>query len=196
VRVEELVDKTKARGIISSFVTGCPYGSVVQGLERQYFKKKAWRSSGWNTASTPRNRRPKNRSRASRRSSKCWPVMDLRGIVSLSPGFDVVVASLSLHYFNRKDTVTIFQDVRRLLNPSGILAFRVNAFDDVESGAQADAESWTRVSVDGVSKQFFTLEKIATVLQGSWRILSQEKLTTQRYGYRKSIFEVIAQVQK
>jgi benzoyl-CoA reductase/2-hydroxyglutaryl-CoA dehydratase subunit BcrC/BadD/HgdB len=39
-RVEELVDKTHARGIVSSFVTGCPYGSVVQGLERQYFKKK------------------------------------------------------------------------------------------------------------------------------------------------------------
>jgi benzoyl-CoA reductase/2-hydroxyglutaryl-CoA dehydratase subunit BcrC/BadD/HgdB len=39
-RVEELVEKTKARGIISSFVTGCPYGSVVQGLERQYFKRK------------------------------------------------------------------------------------------------------------------------------------------------------------
>lgn len=40
IRVEELVEKTKARGIISSFVTGCPYGSVVQGLERQYFKKR------------------------------------------------------------------------------------------------------------------------------------------------------------
>jgi benzoyl-CoA reductase/2-hydroxyglutaryl-CoA dehydratase subunit BcrC/BadD/HgdB len=39
VRVEELVKQTKARGIISSFVTGCPYGSVVQGLEREYFKK-------------------------------------------------------------------------------------------------------------------------------------------------------------
>jgi benzoyl-CoA reductase/2-hydroxyglutaryl-CoA dehydratase subunit BcrC/BadD/HgdB len=39
VRVEELVKETKARGIISSFVTGCPYGSVVQGLEREYFKK-------------------------------------------------------------------------------------------------------------------------------------------------------------
>jgi SAM-dependent methyltransferase len=123
-------------------------------------------------------------------------VMDMRGIVSLVPGFDVVVASLSLHYFNRKDTVTIFEDVRRLLNPRGILAFRVNASDDVESGAPADAASWTRISVDGVSKQFFTPEKIATVLQGPWRILSQEKLTTQRYGHRKSIFEVIAQVQK
>jgi benzoyl-CoA reductase/2-hydroxyglutaryl-CoA dehydratase subunit BcrC/BadD/HgdB len=40
VRVEELVKKTKARGIISSFITGCPYGSVVQGLEREYFKKR------------------------------------------------------------------------------------------------------------------------------------------------------------
>jgi benzoyl-CoA reductase/2-hydroxyglutaryl-CoA dehydratase subunit BcrC/BadD/HgdB len=39
VRVEELVKQTGARGIISSFVTGCPYGSVVQGLEREYFKK-------------------------------------------------------------------------------------------------------------------------------------------------------------
>ena len=123
-------------------------------------------------------------------------IMDLRGIANLSPGFDVVVASLSLHYFNRKDTVTIFQDVRRLLNPGGMLAFRVNAFDDEQYGAPADAASWARTSVDGVSKQFFTPEKIDTVLQGPWRILSQEKLTTQRYGHRKSIFEVITQVQK
>jgi hypothetical protein len=40
VRVEELVEETKAKGIISAFVTGCPYGSVVQGLERDYFKKR------------------------------------------------------------------------------------------------------------------------------------------------------------
>ena len=39
-RIDELVEKTSARGIISSFVTGCPYGSVVQGIEREYFKKK------------------------------------------------------------------------------------------------------------------------------------------------------------
>jgi benzoyl-CoA reductase/2-hydroxyglutaryl-CoA dehydratase subunit BcrC/BadD/HgdB len=39
VRVEELVHETKARGIISAFITGCPYGSVVQGLEREHFKR-------------------------------------------------------------------------------------------------------------------------------------------------------------
>lgn len=40
VRVEELVEQTQAKGIVSAFVTGCPYGSVVQGLEREYFKKR------------------------------------------------------------------------------------------------------------------------------------------------------------
>jgi SAM-dependent methyltransferase len=123
-------------------------------------------------------------------------IMDLRSIVSLTPGFDAVVASLSLHYFNRKDTVTIFEDVRRLMNPGGVFAFCVNAFEDGESGVPASAESWTRTSVAGVSEQFFTHEKIATVLQGPWRILSQEKLTTRRYGTRRSIFEVITQVKK
>lgn len=37
-RVEELINKTGAKGIISSAITGCPYGSVVQKTERDYFK--------------------------------------------------------------------------------------------------------------------------------------------------------------
>lgn len=39
VRLEELVKRTRARGIVSSFITGCPFGSLVQSLEREYFKK-------------------------------------------------------------------------------------------------------------------------------------------------------------
>lgn len=38
-RIEELLKKTGARGIVSSFVTACPYGSVVQQLERNHFRK-------------------------------------------------------------------------------------------------------------------------------------------------------------
>jgi SAM-dependent methyltransferase len=119
--------------------------------------------------------------------------MDLRKIDTLEGSFDVVVASLSLHYFRREETVAIFQNIYRLLNPAGVFAFRVNAYDDAESGAPVDASSWQRVSVDGVSKQFFTREKIDAVLRGQWRIVSQEKLNTARYGHRKSFFEVIAE---
>jgi benzoyl-CoA reductase/2-hydroxyglutaryl-CoA dehydratase subunit BcrC/BadD/HgdB len=39
IRVEELLKETGSRGIISSSTTGCPYGSMVQQLERDYFKK-------------------------------------------------------------------------------------------------------------------------------------------------------------
>ena len=121
-------------------------------------------------------------------------VMDLRNIGSLISGFDVVVASLSLHYFNRGETIAVFKSVHDLLNPGGVFAFRVNAFDDGEWGASGDVRSWERICIDGVSKQFFTPEKIATVLRGRWQILSQEKMSTSRFGPRKSFFEVIAQI--
>ncbi|MEQ8174112.1 MAG: 2-hydroxyacyl-CoA dehydratase family protein [Syntrophomonadaceae bacterium] len=37
-RIEELINKTRARGIISSSITGCPYGSIAQIIERDYFQ--------------------------------------------------------------------------------------------------------------------------------------------------------------
>lgn len=37
--IEELIRKTGARGIISSTITGCPYGSVAQQTQLDYFKK-------------------------------------------------------------------------------------------------------------------------------------------------------------
>lgn len=39
VRLEELVRRTGARGVISSTTAGCPYGSIVQQFERTHFKR-------------------------------------------------------------------------------------------------------------------------------------------------------------
>ncbi len=122
-------------------------------------------------------------------------VTDVRSIGCLSGGFDLAVASLSLHYFNREETKAVFDSIHRLLKPGGFFAFRVNAFDDVESGAPGNSSAWERVSVVGIVKQFFTHEKIAKVLGERHRVLSEEKLITWRYGHRKSLFEVIAQKQ-
>jgi benzoyl-CoA reductase/2-hydroxyglutaryl-CoA dehydratase subunit BcrC/BadD/HgdB len=36
--VEDEVRRTGARGIISSSIIGCPYASLMQQLERDYFK--------------------------------------------------------------------------------------------------------------------------------------------------------------
>ncbi|AHF92406.1 2-hydroxyglutaryl-CoA dehydratase [Opitutaceae bacterium TAV5] len=41
-RIEELIAKTGARGLISSAITACPYASLVQQLERNYFRKQGF----------------------------------------------------------------------------------------------------------------------------------------------------------
>ncbi|MDR2863696.1 MAG: 2-hydroxyacyl-CoA dehydratase family protein, partial [Puniceicoccales bacterium] len=38
-RIEELIEKTGAKGLISAAITACPYASLVQQLERNYFRK-------------------------------------------------------------------------------------------------------------------------------------------------------------
>lgn len=41
-RIEELIEKTGARGLVSSAVTACPYASLVQQIERNYFRKQGF----------------------------------------------------------------------------------------------------------------------------------------------------------
>ncbi len=38
LHIKELVETTGARGIIASAITGCPYGSIAQQMEREYFR--------------------------------------------------------------------------------------------------------------------------------------------------------------
>ena len=120
-------------------------------------------------------------------------VADVRDVGCLAGTFDLVIASLSLHYFNRAETEAIFNAIHSRLKTGGFFAFRVNAFDDVESGAPGGSSAWECVSVGGVVKQFFTRDKIAAVLDGRYRVWSEEKLETRRYGHRKIFYEVIAQ---
>jgi benzoyl-CoA reductase/2-hydroxyglutaryl-CoA dehydratase subunit BcrC/BadD/HgdB len=40
--IEALIEKTGAKGLISSAITACPYASLVQQLERNYFRKKGF----------------------------------------------------------------------------------------------------------------------------------------------------------
>ncbi|EIP96735.1 methyltransferase family protein [Opitutaceae bacterium TAV1] len=103
----------------------------------------------------------------------------------------LVVASLSLHYFTREETLAIFAAIHARLRPGGLFAFRVNAFD--ERGAPPDPTSWAPVTSveDGVPRQYFTEDKILTALAGRYSIISLRKLTIIRHGSEKSLYEVI-----
>lgn len=115
---------------------------------------------------------------------------DARTMPMLADGeFDLAVAQLSLHYFDRQDTCRALCEIARVLAPSGKLIGCVNAADDWHYGAPDDASSWDLVVVDGVAKQFFTEEKLRDVLQACFDIEHLTKRTLHRYGKPKSVWE-------
>ena len=118
---------------------------------------------------------------------------DARTLEPFSDGtFDLVVACLSLHYFDQVDSHHAFGAVHRVLRDGGLFAFRVNSWDDYEFGAPVNGSLWDVTLHKGRQKQFFTKEKIREVLDGRFEILSMERCVTYRYVKRKVLLEYIA----
>lgn len=118
---------------------------------------------------------------------------DARAMSDLADGsFDLVLAHLSLHYFDRRGTQQAFNELARVLRTGGLLLACVNADDDVNYGAPADASGWELVIVDGVPKQFFGEAKLREVLPPGLTIERVMKRRSGRYGAPKSLWELAA----
>lgn len=104
----------------------------------------------------------------------------------------LVVANLSLHYFDRPTTEQVLREISRVLKPGGLLAMRVNAVGDTLSGCPATVQAWEVVLVEGIAKQFFTEAMLREALPADLAPKSIEALTVLRYGKEKRILECIA----
>ena len=71
--------------------------------------------------------------------------------------FDVVYAHLSLHYFNYETTVRLFDEIKRVLKPNGLLAFFVNSVHDPQynTGEKLEADYF---QIDRKSKRYFSVD--------------------------------------
>ncbi|MDA1275453.1 MAG: class I SAM-dependent methyltransferase [Verrucomicrobia bacterium] len=120
-------------------------------------------------------------------------VIDIRNGIGLPKNaYSIAVANLSLHYFSEIQTRSIIGEIHQLLEHCGLFAFRVNAEDDRNSGNSAKTAAWNLVEVDGVEKQFFTKEKVLSLLEGQFALVAIEKMRTMRLGKDKIIYECIA----
>ncbi len=59
-----------------------------------------------------------------------------RGLPFPKQCFDAVFSNVALHMFDDMTTMTVIQEVRRILRPSGIFIFHVNSVDDLELRAR------------------------------------------------------------
>jgi len=92
--------------------------------------------------------------------------VDLRDALPFKDeSFSVVYAHLSLHYFDRKTTLALMQEIQRVLKPGGILAFLVNSVNDPEykSGEQLEPDYF---QIGKASKRFFSTETTGEFTEG------------------------------
>ena len=107
--------------------------------------------------------------------------------------FQVIVASLSLHYFPWLKTMEILEEVRRCLAPDGYLLARLNSTRD-DHYAPADKEEIgpNFYLVDGHPKRLFDRQSVDALFARGWDLTSVVERTTERYGEEKTLWEIIA----
>jgi [ribosomal protein S5]-alanine N-acetyltransferase len=88
----------------------------------------------------------------------------------------IIVASLSLHYFDWSETLAIAKQIHSTLKVGGVLLCRVNSTNDYHYGASGHpviAENY--YSVDGEPKRFFDRQTIEALFASGWRTILIEE---------------------
>lgn len=120
---------------------------------------------------------------------------DVRAPFPVTPGGPaVVIASLSLHYFEWPETVVLIERIRQTLAHPGLFLCRLNSTNDHHYGASGHpliSENYYRV--DGEPKRFFDRDSVLKLVASGWRVLSMDEQTTHKYERPKALWEVILQ---
>ena len=102
---------------------------------------------------------------------------------------DVVIADLSLHYFDSKTTSFVFDEIYRILSDDGLLIARVNSVNDVNYIPKGASELEKNYYYDGsIYKRFFGREDFDSLFDGFDTLnISEEPMD--RYVIPKVLWE-------
>lgn len=104
--------------------------------------------------------------------------------------FDVVVASLCLHYFSWRKTSEIVEEIARVLSKDGLLICRVNSTNDKNYGAVGSPEIEPNMyRAEGKPKRFFDRSDIEKLFSAGWCLLDLKESCIDRYQKPKEVWE-------
>ena len=104
---------------------------------------------------------------------------------------NVVLSSLSLHYFPWSETVALASRIRDVLRPSGLLLCRLNSTEDRNFGASGHPEIEPNYYlVDDEPKRFFDRAAIEKLFATGWNVLHLRHELVRRYRLPKALWEV------
>ncbi|OOM05840.1 class I SAM-dependent methyltransferase [Clostridium saccharobutylicum] len=104
---------------------------------------------------------------------------------------EVIIADLSLHYFNDETTKNIIREIKRVLKSDGRLIGRVNSINDLNYGAGSgqEIEKNFYLTEEGY-KRFFNEEDIRCYFKEFAIEVCAEK-SVMKYGNQKESFEFV-----
>lgn len=103
--------------------------------------------------------------------------------------FDVVVASLCLHYFEWDLSLEIVKELSRILTPRGLLICRLNSKNDINYGATGYPEKEAGLyAVSGRLKRFFSRSDVTKLFSSGWELAGLEELAIDRYDKEKKVW--------
>lgn len=103
----------------------------------------------------------------------------------------VVIADLSIHYFDRETTEFVIREIGRVLRSGGKLLCRVNSTEDINFGAGAGTELERHYYESGGDrKRFFDEEDVATFFR-DWNVLARAETRLTRLGREKRAWELV-----
>ena len=107
--------------------------------------------------------------------------------------FEIIIADLSLHYFDKETTIKIMQEIKRILRPGGHLIARVNSTKDVNYGAGSGEEiEENYFKIDGSYKRFFSLIDVIKFFSYIGDVKVYPSIIT-RYSLPKEVYEVVVE---
>lgn len=105
----------------------------------------------------------------------------------------LINANLSIHYFDMKNTIEIFNEINRILEPNGIFVGRVNS-DKNEEYIKEDTQKIEEnfYYMNGRYKRLFNKEQF-DILTKDWKIIDLNESITVRKGRKKALWEFVLQ---
>ena len=104
---------------------------------------------------------------------------------------DIVIADLSLHYFDELTTISIMKEIKRILTNNGYLIARVNSILDMNYGANKGKRiEENYYYVDGYNKRFFSIEDAKKYFSIIGKVTIKEN-DMLRYTKPKKVLEVL-----
>ncbi|NLK93729.1 MAG: class I SAM-dependent methyltransferase [Clostridiales bacterium] len=105
--------------------------------------------------------------------------------------FKVIIADLSLHYFNMETTKNIILELERVLTINGYLLLRLNSINDVNYGAGEGQEIEKHFYLGNTGYKRFFDEKDIREFFAYWEFISIKEENIIRYGSNKKLYEVV-----